>query len=63
MALLLTWEEGAVSEAGFVVFRSSSALSLSYAKEPAGHLFHQVALKQHGIHGGLWIFFVCVVNS
>lgn len=50
MALLLTWEAGLVPEEGFSLYGKITALGLSYGKEPAGHIFHQVALKQHGLH-------------
>ncbi|KAL6784191.1 hypothetical protein ACKKBG_A05175 [Auxenochlorella protothecoides x Auxenochlorella symbiontica] len=50
MALFLTWESGHVPEEGYVVTSSLSALTLSYRKEPAGHLYHLFALKQTGLH-------------
>lgn len=48
--MLLEWDAALVPEGGCEVVRSLSALSLSYSKEPAGHLFHMFALKQAGMY-------------
>lgn len=48
---LLTWDAAAVPEGGLAVYASCSALSLSYGKDAAGHLFHLAALKQAGLFG------------
>lgn len=48
---LLCWEQAEVPEGGTAVYRSATALTLSYWKDPAGHLFHLAALRQAGLYG------------
>jgi hypothetical protein len=47
---LLTYDVASVPEGGAAVY-STFMLSASYNKEPAGHLFHNFALKQAGLFG------------
>ncbi|KAL4443910.1 hypothetical protein ABPG75_011647 [Micractinium tetrahymenae] len=47
---LLGWEEAQVPDGGAAVYRSTTALTLSYWKDPAGHLFHLAALRQAGLY-------------
>lgn len=48
---LLGWDQAEVPEGGAAVYRSTTALTLSYQKDPAGHLFHLAALRQAGLYG------------
>ena len=48
---LLAYAAAAVPEGGAAVYRSTTALTLSYGKDAAGHPFHLVALKQAGLYG------------
>ncbi|KAL4449534.1 hypothetical protein ABPG77_007178 [Micractinium sp. CCAP 211/92] len=47
---LLGWDQAEVPEGGAAVYRSTTALTLSYQKDPAGHLFHLAALRQAGLY-------------
>ena len=51
MRRLLAYDAALVPEGGSVVCRPATALARSYWKDPAGHLFHLVALKQSGLFG------------
>lgn len=48
---LLTYDAALVPEGGAAVYAQATAFTLSYGKEPAGHFFHLVALKQAGLYG------------
>lgn len=48
---LLGWDEAQVPEGGAAVYASATALTLSYWKDPAGHLYHLAALRQAGLYG------------
>ena len=48
---LLTWDAALVPEGGAAVYRQATALSRTYGKDPAGHIFQLVALKQAGLWG------------
>lgn len=48
--LLLTHNAEDVPEGGAAVYRSLTSLTSSFAKEPAGHIYHLVALKQAGLY-------------
>ncbi|KAH7615639.1 hypothetical protein Ndes2526B_g09614 [Nannochloris sp. 'desiccata'] len=47
---LLTWDSAAALDGGSKVYSQLSALTLSYNKDPAGHIFHVKALKQAGLY-------------
>jgi hypothetical protein len=49
--LLLTWDSAAALDGGSKVYSQLSALTLSYNKDPAGHIYHVKALKQAGLYG------------
>lgn len=48
---LLTWDSAAALDGGSKVYSQLSALTLSYNKDPAGHIFQIKALKQAGLYG------------
>jgi hypothetical protein len=48
---LLTWDSAAALDGGSKVYSQLTALTLSYNKDPAGHIYHIVALKQAGLYG------------
>ena len=52
---LLTWDSAAALDGGSVVCSQLSALTYSYNKEPAGHIYHIKALKQAGLYGKLYL--------
>ena len=49
--LLLTYDAAAVPEGGAAVFAKLTSLTCSYSKDPAGHIYHEKALKQAGLFG------------
>jgi hypothetical protein len=51
--LLITYAEADVPSGGSCVYGSLTALSLSYSKDAAGHIYHLKALKQAGLHSKL----------
>ena len=53
---LLTYDEAAVPEGGAAVYSQLIGLTSSFAKDPAGHIFHFRALQQAGLVGQLQPF-------
>jgi len=50
-ALLIGYDVELVPEGGSQVYSSLTALSKSYYKDAAGHIYHLFALKQAGLYG------------
>jgi DnaJ family protein C protein 2 len=48
---LLTYDASAVPAGGAAVYAQLTRLSATYGKEPAGHIYHDKALKQAGLYG------------
>jgi hypothetical protein len=48
---MLGYDASLVPDGGSAVIAKTTALSRSYGKDAAGHLFHIVALKQAGLFG------------
>lgn len=48
---LLTYDEAAIPEGGTAVYSQMIGLTSSFAKDPAGHVFHFRALQQAGLIG------------
>ncbi len=44
-----------VPEGGFLHAASVATLTKSFSKDPAGHTFHELALKQAGLYGACWV--------
>lgn len=49
--LFLSYDERLVPEGGVLLAASVATLTKSHTKDPAGHAFHELALKQAGLYG------------